>query len=726
MAQGQPLRGELTATTRSYQQDAENAMGSDPIRAIVELVTNADDAYEEVAATRKGKIRIEWERRRKPNATILRVRDRARGMTRAEIEERLGTLGGRTSGFEAGERRRGLLGRGAKDVVHFGPVAWESKRAGEHTRFAIEYDSGATNRWELEQLPPSGPRETGTTVTLEIQPRFRIPREATLLESLRRHYALRPILEDRRGRELTLNSAKIVYEQPRGELLADRVRVPIAGNEGHECVVTLRECRESLDDNVSWEYWRHSLLVTSGRAAYEVFQGGRFARGRYAPYLARLFGSVDAPGINRLIRAYDDAVERGQTPPPENPIRLVRRDRYGLVERSDHPYVNALYEAIESLLEPHLERLRQEAEQGSGVRQSERLRRRFDRVSVVLNEYLDELEAEGEGGGGHLPEPGLTVIPELRVAEPGEPGRLSVRYRPAEPLHDPPVATLALSDEDGEHPPVELSMSAQAGGAYFTCTHRSPGRDEGAVSALRVSVDGAVAEGLIEWRRLPEAEPVDAVQFDSASYSVRDGARRVARLLAPWDMVAASEAAPRFELHGDPGLQLLNPAAQAVFGYDEALRAGACPVTVRGSGVGARARIVARLGEQVAEAELRVTTAAASGIRPQIDEFDVPQRAWLDGAILKVNARDPSVRAYLGPKREHWPGLETPHFNVLLAEILASTVVRHRLQAKYLEPYDAARLFGEYQSDLGKLLPRVHAALVPAADRRAVEPWRHG
>ena len=179
MVEGQPIRGQLIATARSYQQDAENAMGSDPIRAIVELVTNADDAYEDVSTNRKGKIRIELERRR-TSPTILRIRDRARGMTRAEMEERLGTLGGRTSGFEGGAQRRGLFGRGAKDVVHFGPVRWESKRSSEHTRFAIEYDSSASNWWQLENLPPVERRDTGTTVTLEIQPRFRIPREATL------------------------------------------------------------------------------------------------------------------------------------------------------------------------------------------------------------------------------------------------------------------------------------------------------------------------------------------------------------------------------------------------------------------------------------------------------------------------------------------------------------------------------------------------------------------
>ena len=727
MAEGQPVRVKLTATQRSHAQDAANAMGSDPIRAIVELVTNADDAYDGVATNRKGKIRIEWERHRK-SPTILTVSDKGRGMTQEEMLHRLGRLGERTSGFEVGERRRGFFGRGAKDVAHFGPVRWESKRNGEHTQFGIEYRSGATDDGWYEDLSPvkkrdTGTRDTGTTVTLDIQPGFHCPLASTLMDRLRRHYALRPILEDRRGREVTLNGDKVVWEPPRGTLLADRVRMPITGYDGLECIVTVNECAESLDDNADWEYWRHSLLITSGRAAYEVFTGGKFARGPLAPYLGRLFGTVDVPGINELIRDYDDRRERGDDQTDMNPSPLVTRDRDGLAR--DHPFVAALYATIESALEPHLRRLREESERGTGARQSESQRKRFDQVSKVLNEYLEEDE-DGEGIGGNLPPPGLSVIPALRVVEPGEPGRVSIRYRPEQPADEPPAVVVQTVDEDGEHDPVEVRMNAREGGAWFTSAYGVSGRDEYKVTELRANVDGIVAGGLIEWRSRPDAPLIESVQFDRASYGVRDGAQRVLRLLAPWDMVAAGDVTPAIVLehYGEPGVELA--ARNLEFGYDEARHAGVCPVRVRGSGVGARARIVATVGGEDAETEVRVTTAAASGIRPLIDEFDVPQRAWLDGGTLKVNALDPSVKAYLGPKQDNWPGQETPHFNAMLAEILASAVVRHKLLNRYGEPHDVGRLFREYQNDVAKLLPRVHAALVPASERRAAEPWRRG
>ena len=38
--------GKLVVTQRAISQDAEQAMRGDPVRALIELITNADDAYQ--------------------------------------------------------------------------------------------------------------------------------------------------------------------------------------------------------------------------------------------------------------------------------------------------------------------------------------------------------------------------------------------------------------------------------------------------------------------------------------------------------------------------------------------------------------------------------------------------------------------------------------------------------------------------------------------------------
>src|SRR5712692_909961 len=105
---GKPIEGMTERTERAFRQDAELAMGTDPVRAIVELVTNADDAYVKQGEKRKGSIRIEIDRRRRRSASLVVVKDRAGGMTIEEMKECLGKEAARTSGFEGDLEVRGL------------------------------------------------------------------------------------------------------------------------------------------------------------------------------------------------------------------------------------------------------------------------------------------------------------------------------------------------------------------------------------------------------------------------------------------------------------------------------------------------------------------------------------------------------------------------------------------------------------------------------------------
>ena len=106
MVENATRRGTLERTRRAREQDLALVMGNDPLRAIIELVTNADDAYEAMLKGPRRKIRVEVERHR-GSPTIISVRDQAESMTRTQAEERLGKEGGRTSGFERGDDRRG-------------------------------------------------------------------------------------------------------------------------------------------------------------------------------------------------------------------------------------------------------------------------------------------------------------------------------------------------------------------------------------------------------------------------------------------------------------------------------------------------------------------------------------------------------------------------------------------------------------------------------------------
>jgi len=127
-------RGRVSYGSRAFHQDATEAMGGDIVRALIETITNSDDAY----ATRPGKIKIEIEHSRGPWKVV--TRDRATGMSASRMEDAIAHLGGRTSGFEDGADVRGNLGRGSKDLAAFGPVRFESICEDQYTSMLLDPD----------------------------------------------------------------------------------------------------------------------------------------------------------------------------------------------------------------------------------------------------------------------------------------------------------------------------------------------------------------------------------------------------------------------------------------------------------------------------------------------------------------------------------------------------------------------------------------------------------
>ena len=115
-----------------------------------------------------------------------RVRDFADGMTTDQMNRKLGRIGGRVSGLEAGHAVRGTNSRGAKDIAALGTVTFESI-AGDgrmHTcriypNLEYEADDAREVTQQLRKRLAIA-KGTGTLVTIEIEPTHRIPKVDTL------------------------------------------------------------------------------------------------------------------------------------------------------------------------------------------------------------------------------------------------------------------------------------------------------------------------------------------------------------------------------------------------------------------------------------------------------------------------------------------------------------------------------------------------------------------
>ena len=733
MADGDVVYGELTFTERSFRDDIERAMGTDIMRALVELITNADDSYERAGVG--GEIVVTVQRRGKSQRfPVLMVGDTAEGMTREEMNDRLGTVGKATSGFLDGARVRGLFGRGGTDAVHFGPISWKSWKAGEHSSFEIIYEGGATARTRSTALRSAGPRKHGTLVKLEVQRKVTIPRQSTLITRLSRHYALRPILLDRKRRKVLVNAAlggkteRLSYPMPPGAPLVTEQVLDIPGYPGQTVTVSLSEAPASLLDSERQQYWRHSLLITSHRAAYDVFGGGVFAREPDSLHLSKLFGTADVPGISDLIRDHDERAAQKLDPTEDNPIRLVSRDRDGLVERDQHPFVDALYTALEEALLPQIERLRAESARTTRSEVSNDLRKRLRDAERVVAEFMRETEQEpGDGGEieGVSRQAGLTVIPSRRVAEPDKPAQLVIRYRPtaasrssvsSSTRSDGPTVTVRVTKDGSVADPIKMSLVNR--GDYYSRSIKLAPCVEGTVAQVAVSHDVEKAHGVVVWEHR-EVPPVDELSFNHERYTIRDGGRRTAYLYAPWDLVAKSDDRPVLELKGDSGIQL--PHELHEFAFDRTRQAAVCTIVLTGSGVGSRARIWGSYAAQAASARVEVTARGIEGVNVDfVERPDIPLRGWFsaDRSTVLINTKSRVVERYIGTKADGLPHQDTVVGRMVLAEVLSAIVVRDVLtqrQDQQLSPND---LFYEYETQMAKLLPRLHNAFVSARELR--------
>ena len=272
--------GQLERTARAFQQDAWEAMRGDIVRALVEYITNADDAYARKGG--KGRILVEVEHRRGDEPWTARVSDRATGMSLREMNEKIGRQGGRTSGFDQGAAVRGNLGVGSKDPACFGQVVFESLKNNEYGVYEID-DQGD----RLSSVKPLrvtqdirqrlGIPANGTVVTIQVSHPVSCPRHDNLKFLLSNNVLLRDIMRDLQ-REVFLAHAnkpearpdRLRFEPPALTTRVSRRHVPLPGYPGAFADIEIGEAEEPFSDEGRRSPTRKSgLLIKGRRAIYE-------------------------------------------------------------------------------------------------------------------------------------------------------------------------------------------------------------------------------------------------------------------------------------------------------------------------------------------------------------------------------------------------------------------------------------------------------------------------
>ena len=471
--------GTIVYSSRAFDQDAQQAIRGNLVRALIELITNADDQYGEREGAR---VRVLIENPEDPGRFDAKVSvlDAATGLTAAGLQECFTVLGAKTSHFHEGGASRGMLGRGAKDVASLGEITFAAIKDGKHSSLTLNRDG--KYRFTAQDEPATdvhrrhlglAENENGLRATIHVAKGVRIPAIGALQKELGATAQLRDVcgrrvitIEELRRKKAKVGGVTGWVE--RGDALVD-TELTVNGYDGSAHLI-LRRLPERSTTRLS-ETSEHGILITTSNAIYEntLFA----ASGR--PESGWLAGRLVVPELEDLIRSFDE----GEIT-EKNPSRLLERDRDGL--QKEHPYYRALQIAVMAVLDPILNDLA--SEEGGSRKQGDRLSRAFQTAREAVRSELGEIIKEIDEdpaivGPGPIAEAPLQVIPARIVLAPGETGTLTVRItgeeKPAEAvdviLRDDRV-TAGVPSAWAEHPRLaawSCTVAVTGGGKEGEC-----------------------------------------------------------------------------------------------------------------------------------------------------------------------------------------------------------------------------------------------------------------
>jgi hypothetical protein len=679
-------------------------MRNDPVRALIELITNSDDSY----GSGEGSIVIEIDRGRVEWS--MKVKDRAQGMTATEIREKLLSIGGRTSGFEGGKIVRGNLGRGAKDVSIFGTARFDTIKDGKYTCCEIRRSQEAEIWTEQEadghiRKRLGIPRGSGTVVTVNVTNQARCPQNATLSRVLSSHFQLRDIIQDskRKLQLLTASGLQRLFYQPPESKPVINVQLSLPSYPDAKPNLQIWKLAERPENLGPSDPERISgILVKGSKAIYEntLFS----SEGR--PNAAWFAGELKCSFIDDLARTYDDT--DSTVPVSDNPIGIISRDREGL--QHAHPFYEELCGVVDEILGGLID-AEDKKQRGTEVALSAKLKDDLSKLGKELGKMFNEDTEDTDvdvpdtsSSTGH--DPDVQIIPSRIVTYLGETKTVTVRVRES-------IAVKRIQVKISPEELVRLESGPkcklQNGQTTLKLTPIAIGS-----GTITIRAGDILETALLEVRRERPAPPPppEKLAFDRGNYTVKPGRQKKVRIVAPEKVILDHGDRVEFGVKGEAIVRIGGPVRLLPNdeGYFEAV------VLMEARAPTGSVQITAYVGDTSAQATAKVAREQdTSGVEFNIqvrDQEAGPYRAFTEGNSILIMGRHPAVKRVLG-KPPSFPLKDEPIGRSLIAEIVAFEMTRKVVEAKYKnrDDIDAAQIYHLHQVSLSRYLRKCQSLL---------------
>jgi hypothetical protein len=418
-------RTNIETSAMGVAQAATQAMLGDIVRGLIELITNADDAYQ----SSDGDIIVEVTAGAGEGELAYTVRDAAIGLTGQGLHDAFTEIGGKKSNLANGGMSRGLLGRGAKDCAIFGSITFETIRDGKFSALVIDRQGSIT--YPAEDLPATNDHyealcisdgKSGLSARINARAAVDQPKPSKLREKLATDAQLRDLVKKR----------KVILKDYRDPALDGELKSPLpVGDEvlnekfvlegfAGECQVIVRRLAEPQPNEPDVNT-ANGLLIKAGTT---VFQNTWFAL-KSKPASRLLAGEVLVPPIIDVLLEELRSEEF-----PDNPLVTPTRD--GLSLR--HPLYKAIASSVSSICLPLFDSIAKESEgqRTEGKKLAEDFRVAANAMKGELANLLREIDDEEDSADPMPLVSDLEAIPHQIQVQPDE--KFSITLRASDEL----------------------------------------------------------------------------------------------------------------------------------------------------------------------------------------------------------------------------------------------------------------------------------------------------
>ena len=322
---------------RAYKFIKGSAINS-ILDALVELITNCDDAYD------KGNIKDKYIDIELDYNGILSVTDQAIGLNSIEIENCFLQIGNYTSS----ENNRGFFSRGAKDICALGNIHFESIKNNLYSKLILDKNAKGKilikDKNVYDENILLNIKNNGLKVTIFLIDSIKILDPTDIIDLYPRQFNIRNILNNKNcickikfknsENELGMNNKfyDFKYNFPKGNVILYLSYYL----ESYDCEVffTISKSDNKLYDHKNIKYCDWGILITSGKVIHDITcLNNQF---KYDNNMKTLFGIIHCDYINKLLLDYD---KNGAS--KLNPFPILDPSRIGGL-KYEHPFMKEL------------------------------------------------------------------------------------------------------------------------------------------------------------------------------------------------------------------------------------------------------------------------------------------------------------------------------------------------------------------------------------------------